>query len=341
MVVMVFTGAYVYLQWVKESCFGVAATTIQSAGENFGFEQKISSWSFTNNKIALSQLNNVTLKTYAYGQTRGSASFDFVLSSPWFLGLVGFKTATTTGSGPYVHVYALDTSSDVKNVKSFTMQLGQDSATDIVRTAVGTIVNTASISTSVGDLAKVSLDTNFANESLTTSLDSSPTSLSTCTAVPFTFAHGTLEFPDGVTITEVQDLDVTFSQNADHIWGVGSSVAASAVRKLFEITGKFKTSFTDSVQLQKLYAQQKDTLCNTAASAETLLAEQPTLTLTFTNGGSSTAERTIEIALTGISLADHSTSIEPNEPIFEDLNFQARGCTITCTNNTEIEPAAA
>ena len=89
---MVFTGSFTYLQYVRETTFGTAASTIQSAGEQFGFEQKITGWSFTNNKMALAQLGDVRVKTYAYGQTRGNLSIDFVLSSPWFLGLVGFKT---------------------------------------------------------------------------------------------------------------------------------------------------------------------------------------------------------------------------------------------------------
>ena len=123
---MVFTGSFTYLQYVRETTFGTAASTIQSAGEQFGFEQKITGWSFTNNKMALAQLGDVRVKTYAYGQTRGNLSIDFVLSSPWFIGLIGFKAAATcgTGSDPYVHTWSLDATSATNIIESFTTQVG-------------------------------------------------------------------------------------------------------------------------------------------------------------------------------------------------------------------------
>jgi len=340
---MVFTGAFVYLQWATEAIFNTKAVNLSTtAGQDFGFEQKITSWSFTNNKIPLAQLNDVRIKTYAYGQTRGSLSVDFVLSDPGFLELVGFKNVSVSGAGPYVHTWCLDTTADTKIIQSFSTEIGQCAgATDIVRTLTGGIVNSATITATIGEVARVSLDSNYANESLTTALDACLNPLCVTDAIPFTFAHGSLEFPDCTVIAETQDVELTFSQNSDHLWGIGTSVAASAYRKLFEITGSFKTSFTDSVQLQKLYAQQKDTLCNTAACAETLLTEQPTLKLTFTNGLCGTAERSIEFSITGIALADHNLSIEPNEPVFEELNFQASDCTAVANNNVAIIPADA
>ena len=340
---MVFTGSFTYLQYVRETTFGTAASTIQSAGEQFGFEQKITGWSFTNNKLALAQLGDVRVKTYAYGQTRGNLSIDFVLSSPWFLGLVGFKAGADTCVGSVkTHTWDIDTTNATNIIESFTTQVGIEAGTtDIVRTLAGGIVNSASISTSIGEVARVSLDSNYQNEVLTTSLDGSPATLCVANHTPYTFAHGSLEFPDSTVIAEVQDIDISFNQNADHIWGIGDSRASSGVRRMFEITGKFKASHTDSVQLQKLYAQQKDTLANTGAGAETLAAEQPTLKLTFTNGVASTGVRSIVFSLAGIALDDISVNIEPNEPIFEDLSFQARDCDVVASDATAATPASS
>ena len=346
---MVFTGAFAYIQWAKESTFGTAATV--ACGNAFGFEQKITGWSFTNNKIPLSQLNDVRVKTYAYGQTRGSLSLDFVLSSPWFLGIIGFKDATSScAPAPYTHTFEIDDTSATKNIKSFTTQIGQEAGgTDIVRTLTGGIVNSASISTSVGELAKVTLDTNYKNEALTTALDGTPASLTVCEAIPFTFAHGTLEWTDGAcennVIAEVQDVNITFTQNSDHIWGIGNSTANSAIRRLFEITGSFKSSHVNTDELVKVYAQQKDTKGNTCpAQTQSVTAIDGTaavqLKLTFDNGEAGTDSRKFEFTFTGIALDDINVSIEPNEPIFEDINWQAIGCTVVATNNTATEPAA-
>jgi len=41
---------------------------------------------------------------------------------------------------------------------------------------------------------------------------------------------------------------------------------------------------------------------------------------------------------TGIGLADHNVTIEPNEPIFETLNWQIRSTTVVATNNTTTPP---
>jgi hypothetical protein len=158
--------------------------------------------------------------------------------------------------------------------------------------------------------------------------------------IPYTFAHGSLEFPDCTTIAEVQDVDVTITQNSDHLWGIGNSVAVNSFKRLFEITGKFKASYTCSAQLEKVYAQQNDTLCNTAC-AQTLTVSQPTLSLTFTNGLATTAERAITFDFTGISLADHNLNIEPNEPIFEEINFQAVDCVVTAANSVATPPVAS
>jgi len=356
---MVFTGAFVYLQWGIESAFKGAccggAANITTTGECFGFDQKITTWSFTNAKIPIPQLNDVRVKTYAYGQTRGTIGLDFILSSPAFLEIIGFKNVVHTGcASPFTHTWTLDTcgtqTSDTKLVQSFTLQVGQCAGEcagdDIVRTLTGGIVNSATLTTSIGETVKVTLDANYANEILSTTLDACLSPICVTDYIPYTFAHGTLHFPAPVccptVIAEVQDVSATFSQGADHIWGIGDSVANSGVRKLMEMTGSFKTSFTDAVQLQKLYAQQKDTLCNTEAGCgEALLAEQPTLRLTFTNGLAAANERSITFDFTGITLDDHSLNIDPNEPVFEDINWQARDCVVVAVDATAVIPAAA
>lgn len=268
------------------------------------------------------------------------------MSDPFFIELVGFKAGTVAGcAAPYTHTWILDTTIGTKTLPSFTTQIGMDDGTGggvgIVRTLKGGIVNSANITVSVGELARVTLDTNYANESLTTALDACLNPMCVADFIPMTFAHGTLCFPAGTPVGEVQDVDITFSQNADHLWEIGNSVAVTKFKKLFEITGKFKASYVDTEQLQKIYAQQNDTLANTAAGAETLKVFQPTMTLVFTNGLAAAATRSITFSLVDIALDDHSVSIEPNEPIFEDINFQASSCIAVAVNATATKPAAS
>jgi len=76
------TGAFGYLQYGYEGTYGTLACPINKV---LGLEQRITNWTFTNNRITLAALNQVEPAIYAYGTTRGSLGVDFVLSNPWWL----------------------------------------------------------------------------------------------------------------------------------------------------------------------------------------------------------------------------------------------------------------
>lgn len=344
---MVYTGAFAYIQWQKESTYATAAADINTAGEPFGFEQKLGSLSFTNNKIPLSQLNSVEVKTFAYGQTQGSFSLDFVMSNPWFFELIGFKdgstAACTPGAGQYQHTWAIDSTTATFIPQSYTVALGIDgSSSDMVRTLAGSLTSSATISTSVGEVVRVSLDNTYQNEAFTTTLDCSPTGAESVSEhIPFTFAHGSLQF-NCTTLAEVQDVSLTFASNSEHLWGIGQSTAVSSFKRLFEITGTFKFSFTETEGLGRLkdvYAQSQDTKGNAAAVC--YASEQTQIILTFDNGVSGVGNRKITLTLTGIAIDSHTINVEPNEPIFVDIPFQARTASVVAINEIASIPPAS
>ena len=348
---MVLTGAYAYIQWAEEAAFNVSAFTCAAAKDRvaLGFEQKVSSLQFTNNKIPLAQLGDVQVKTFAYGQTQGSFSIEFVLGNAWFFNLLGFRVLTTCGaSDPVTHSWCVDTTVATLEPHSFSMEVGfENGSCDILRTTTGALISSASFSTSVGETVKVSLDAAFSNEGVTVGacvLCACAASQSICDNIPYTFAHGGLYWCVAIcdtAIAEVQDVSFSIGQNTEHLWGIGNSVAVDKYRRLFELTGNFKLTFEDVSELTKIFAQQNDTRCNVAC-APALAVSQPTLRLIFwngvgtdTGGGIITAAagtRLIMIDLTGIAIDSHSVNIEPNEPIFEDLPFQAAGISVTAVN---------
>ena len=61
---MVRTGAHSYLKYGEESTYGGGAT----ATRPFGLQQSINSVTFKNNQIALTQLNNIEVQSFAYGK---------------------------------------------------------------------------------------------------------------------------------------------------------------------------------------------------------------------------------------------------------------------------------
>lgn len=203
------------------------------------------------------------------------------------------------------------------------------SASDTIRFAQGCVLNSLSMRASIGETVRCSADVQYSIETTDTTLDSTPATDDIL--FPYTFAHASLEFPTGTVIAEIQDMDITFNQNAELLFGIGANQSVGAYRRLFEITGRFRPSFVDETQLNKFFAQ-------VGANSQTVARTQPTLKITLTNGLSSSNERSIVITCTNIGLDSHNTNIEPNEPIFEDITWQLAGCTVAASNNTSSEP---
>jgi len=321
------TGAFAYLEYGYETVAFNTTPTVSDAV--FGLEQKISGWTYTNNKITLAQLNSVFPKTYAYGQTQGSLTVDWVMSNPWWLKAV-FDNRVFASATPDTSTFSIVD----KLVSTFGIEIGIDQqgspGSDIVRKLGGCIMNSVSIKSSIGELARVSADIAYASDTSSSTLDSTIASetvgLGVDEHIPFTFAHGSLDFPDGTTIAELQDVDLTLNQNSDLLWGHGSNIAVDAFRRLFEITGRFSATYVDQSELNKVYAQ-------TGVNGTTQASEQPSVTLTFDNGEAGNSLRKIVFSGTGVGIADHGTNVEPNEPIFEEINWQVSGMTVVASGD--------
>ena len=323
---MVRTGAHGTLKYGEESSFGGGAT----ATRPFGLQQSVGSLSFKNNQIALTQLNSIEVQSFAYGKNEGSGSVDFVLSSPWVFDAILGGVDTSGSSSDYSHIWDSDSANltadntGIRSPKSFDIEVGFDSktSTDVVRHCKGSVFSSLNIKSSIGETVTGSMDFLYGVvDTITTSIGSP---IADDVAFPYTFSHASLQFPDGSgnIIAEVQDFDISFSSNTELLYEQGSANAVGAFRKLFEMTGKFNASFIDKAQLQKVFNR----------------TELATLTAIFTNGLTGTSEKSIKIEFAGIGLSEHSLSIAPNEPIFEDLTFQMRNVKVTAGNSISAVP---
>lgn len=336
------TGAFAYLEYDFETSFDTGGDATM-CGKVFGFEQRITGWTWTNNRIVLNQLNSVEPKTFAYGQARGSMSVDFVVSNPWFNSLLFDRTSCATfPSGcvsPFTYTWETTCDAGTRDVETLTAEVGIEAgATDIVRTISGGIVNSISLRSSVGEVVRGTADISYATDTPTSTLDSTIASCTVgtgnCQFIPYTFAHGTLAFPSGCVIAELQSFDITLNQNADMLWGHNSNHAVNAFRRVFELTGTFNASYVDQTNLNDLYAQIDDTQCPAGCEVR----EVATLVITLNNGCAGASQRQILYTFTGISPAEHSTAVEPVEPIFENINWQARRAQVVSINGTSAEP---
>ncbi len=311
---MVRTGASAYSQYEKEVLYGV--DPVGDRDLVFGLEEKISGWAKLNNQIMLSKFNQITVDQFAYGQNSGRYTIDYVLSNPWWLELI--FGVIDAGVGPFTHTYTPNST-----LSSFTHEIGMGlQGEDQVRTILGAVLNSATIRSSMNELVRCSAEVVYGKEAAVgTSLDSTP-SIDDLN-FPYTFVHGTIEKPNSTVLAEVQSIELTINQNAELLYGHGDADPVGAFKRRLDMSGRVNLSLVDATHLDDLNAR----------------AEVATMRLKFSNGLTDTAEKTIDFALTGIGFGEHGLgSVEPNEPIFEDLNYVARNVSIVATNNIASAP---
>ncbi len=326
---MVRTGAFGYLQYGREATFGSLAACVDKV---FGIEQKVTNWNITNNRMALAALGQVEPAIFAYGTTRGSLGVDFVVSNPWFLSTL-FDTVSTAGcmptAGSHTHTYSI-----VNKLRTpVSVEVGvEQGGANITRQLLGGVVNSISLRSAIGEPIRGSADISYADEiECGLSIACCPVS-DTCN-FPYTFAYGNLTTTAG-TIAEIQSFDINMNQNSDLLYTHNTSLAADGYRKLMEVTGSFTASYLDTELLRDIYAQ-AHCAAGVGIDGAVFAREQTTLSLIFNNGlvGAGT-EKTITLTGTGVGFADHAVSIEPNEPIFETINWQIRTLSPVAVNQT-------
>ena len=337
---MVRTGANAYVKYDYEDDYGTGA----NPNKSFGLKTAVTSWSLTTNRTALATLGQVEPTTFAYGQQSGTLGIGFVLgdttSHNIFQAIYGVPTASGTDkvyggltAGDAAKEMNPDPSGTANTGLTFTTEIGFDleTGTTDVRTLKGCVLNTLSIAAAVNDTVNCTADITYGRE------DAPSASFGTAaaeTSKPFTFAHGTLSLrtADGaLPIAELQEADVNFTQNSDLLYRLGSNQAVQGIKRVLEITGRFRASWKDQNKVNVLINQMK-----TGIGSSTY---KETWGDAYTGGGSGAAEfnltfdnedgKSIVILLSGLSFMDHAvTGLEPVEPVFEELNWQAKQCKI-------------
>ena len=327
---MVRTGANSFLQWDFDNPASAFGTPYSSPSyKKFGLQQKITFFTVNNTKKTLSELASVKPTDYAYGKQNGSISVDFVLSSPWILGLLFGAPAKTNSTG----------SAADSTVRTSTLQMGfQGQTANLTRTLSGCTLNSLAITAAVDDMVNASADFAYAKEQQPTATFSA-SSATDLMNFPYTFAHGLFKWKGNTgdsltTQTEIQNMDITFAQNSELLFGMNSHFAVDAYRQLFDITGKFQVSLKDRSFITNIMEQIK---ADSGTTNDTRSHAQ--LELFFTNKGTGNGLKTIKITCDGIGIDSHSiTGLEPNEPVFEDISWQIKNAVIvaqTATTNDE------
>lgn len=260
-------------------------------------------------------------------QYSGSMTINGVLSNAyWLLGVLGANADGGT-AGAYTHTYT-----EANILPSFTtttsFELG---TTDFASDLIGCIINTCTISAAVNEPLRFSLEGPYRYENLgTTKLDN----LADVEPV-FTFAHGSIEMPDGTTIAAVQNFELTINNNAEMLYGVGSRFGTGVVAKNREYNISMTAAFNDYTDLLTYFMNGTNSATAPTTGNGTEIA---TLELTFTNDDGDI----LDINLTGVHLNEETLPQNPTEVVKEDVTGWARACTnIIYTNDIQTAPAAA
>ena len=215
----------------------------------------------------------------------------------------------------------------------------QGQTANLTRTLSGCTLNSLAITAAVDDMVNASADFAYAKEQQPTATFSA-SSATDLMNFPYTFAHGLFKWKGNTgdsltTQTEIQNMDITFAQNSELLFGMNSHFAVGAYRQLFDITGKFQVSLKDRSFITNIMEQIK---ADSGTTNDTRSHAQ--LELFFTNKGTGNGLKTIKITCDGIGIDSHSiTGLEPNEPVFEDISWQIKNATIVAqTATTNAEP---
>ena len=260
-------------------------------------------------------------------QYAGTVTINGVLSNAyWLLGVLG---ANSNGgiAGAYTHTYT-----ELNTITSFTTKTSFElGTTDSLSTLIGCRVNTCTITAAVNEPVRFSLECPYRYETLgTTKINDLPD-----VEPVFTFAHGSVEMPDGTTIAAVQNFELTINNSLESLYGVGSRFMTENVAKNREYNFSMTAAFNDQTALLTYFLNGTSSATAPDSGSGTEIA---TLELTFTNDDGDI----LDINLTGIHLNEETLPQNVNEVVKEDVTGWARACTnIIYTNDVEIAPAAA
>ena len=244
----------------------------------------------------------------------------------WLLGVMG-ANADAGSVGAYTHTY---TEADI--VPSFTTKTSFElGTTDLLATLIGCKVESCGITAAVNEAVKFSLDCSYRYETLGT------TGISDNVEVEpvFTFAHGSIEMPDGTTLAAVQNFELTIVNSNESVYEVGSRFKTANVAKQREYNFSLTAVFNDHTDLLTYFMNGTNTATAPDTGSGTEIA---TLELTFTNDDGDI----LDINLTGVHLNEEGLNQNVNELVKENVSGWARGCTnIIYTNDVQTAPAEA
>lgn len=302
------TGAKSYLLYGWETTFRNGSSTRDKV---FGRGQRVTGVNRRENLDMVYELYYREPQTGIYKQTEGTIAVEWILANPWFLKAVMGQT-TPSGSGPYAHTFT-----KTKDLVSMEIEIGHEVGSNVVRKFRGAVFNSVTLTGAVGDTVRTRADIMFFEEATPGTTMGTP---AVDSFDPFAFQHATLEIPSGTPIGEVQSFELTITNNALGVFGLGSEKAVQVIPQAFDVRGRMSTTLKNSTFINNLRSS------------------SATLKFIVTNGLSGQNERSITFTGTGVFYPEQSTTYEPNTLVLEDVPVFIRDLEVVAVNNTPTCP---
>jgi hypothetical protein len=259
-----------------------------------------------------------------------SMEFDLSANSSWVRSVLG-AIPTDAGAGPYTHTFA-----ESNSVQSFSIGGGVEMGTnDAVMALIGCKTDSCEISLNVGERSRVKLDGPFRTVTLATSGIGSNVAP---TEEPLPFQYGAISVA-GTTVGYIQSATLTIKNNVEMVWGAGSRYGTAAPVKARQYNLKIRAAFSDeSLLMEKFYGKAASIA---ATDLATLNPAGVAVVLTWSNGGATTALRSVVVTLANGYFDTHDLVLDVDKITEEDLAGWALSCTsIVVTNNTATDVAS-
>ena len=260
-------------------------------------------------------------------QFDGNFSVNGTLSNAyWMLGVMGANADAGT-SGAYTHTYT-----ETDTVPSFSLKSSFElGTTDFISTMVGCKIDTCTITAAINEVLKFSLAGTYRYETtgtvkLANLADVEPV---------FTFAHGSIELPDGTDIAAIQNIELSIVNNNESVFGVGSRFKTYNAQLQREYNFTITAAFNQPSTLLTFFFNGTNTATAPDAGSGTEIA---TLELTFTNDDGDI----LDINLTGVHINEETLNQSSGAIVQENVTGWARAATnIIYTNDVQTAPAEA
>jgi len=268
----------------------------------------------------------------------GTMTIDFVLGNTYFLKAVLGAQGAAGGAGPYTHAYT-----EANTPPSITVSMSSDlGSNDMVTTYSGVVVTSCKISMAVNETVKVSLDCLYQTE--TTAASGSFADVLDTISEPMTFAMGTVTYAGqsmGNTYSgQVQNCELTINNNAEMLYGLGSRLTQQAPHKNREYNFRMTYALVSIANSEDVFENMLgDT--STPFIPNTGNITGVDLVLTITNGGATTALRSLVWTFTSAKTFINTSSMvfDANEVLKDDIDGWAESistCVGTDNNNSGL-----